>query len=95
MKQITIFAGEKDEIEYNKNAAKETDKKEQTFNFRDFLNKYLKRDLPSFKAEKSIIINEIPNWELLKVYRAILNLEHNNFILIVNYKEEDLINKYI
>lgn len=95
MKQITIFAGEKQEIEFTKNSKNLMKQERISFDFKDFLNKYLKRQLPDFPPKETVIITEIKNWELIKVYRAVLNINHNNFILIVNYNEDDLINTYL
>lgn len=95
MKQITIFTGnEKDET--YKNYASEFPKNNKNrllFSFNDFTTKYLKKELPNLKS-KDVIIDKIPNWELVKIYRIILTLEHNTFTIFVNYKEADVINKY-
>lgn len=95
MQQITIFTGEENEEDF-KNYASEFIKNSKdsiTFTFKDFLNKYLKRDLPDLSG-KSIVIDQIPNWELIRIYRVILNLECKAFTLVVHYKAEDLVNKY-
>ncbi len=95
MQQITIFTGEENEEDFKNHASEFTkDSKDSiTFTFKDFLNRYLKRDLPNLSG-KSIVIDQIPNWELIKIYRVILNLECKTFTLFVHYKAEDLINKY-
>lgn len=95
MQQITIFTGEENgeslkeyASRYNKN-----DQDKITFQFREFVNKYLKNELPDFET-KTVIIDKIPNWELIKIYRIILKLDHKDFTLFVYYKAEDIVNKY-
>lgn len=95
MKQITIFSGNERDETY-KNYAKEFPKNNKDrlkISCKDFVSKYLKKELPNFR-NKSIIIDQIPNWELIKIYRIILNLEHNVFTLFIDYKEEDVVNRY-
>lgn len=95
MQQITIFTGEESDESLNEYASRyNKDAQDRiTFQFKEFVNKYLKKELPDFET-KTVIIDKIPNWELIKIYRIILQLNHKDFTLFVHYKAEEIVNKY-
>jgi len=99
MKQITIITGDlkNDDFKEYSQAFKKKKEKCLTINFTDFINKYVKRnleELDKLSPVDQIIITDIPNWQLAKIYRIILNLQHEYFVLIVLYNEKELVNKY-
>jgi hypothetical protein len=100
MKQITIITGDLKNAEF-KDCSEAFKKKYEyrlTYSFNELINKYLKssflEELDNIAADDQIMITDIPSWQLAKIYRIILNLQHEYFTLIVLYNEHELINKY-